>query len=438
MKPFPRLPSMIIIAALLITTSVATLQSTGLSAQPVEAATFRQVAQGNSTDDPSSGSPTAAPTDAPTDAPTNAPTTAPTDAPTDTPIQNPTDVPSATPTSVPTQNPTNAPTAQSTDTPSQTPTDIPSQTPTNAPTAQSTDTPTQNPTNTPTAQSTESSNNPPASTSEATSVVTSAPTDIRTTATVTPETTEIDLTETVTPVSTDEATAEVTAEATDDASAAMIDVVMVCKDTGLEFQMTNHGGDMKKPMVYVLTPDSTIAQPNSADAGNAQATATVESTPEFLLHAGETLNLEGGFGRPSLALSTATYQPDTDSPCNPPIPPVIAVTMDCVLDTGVTFTITNSGGPMIAEQDYTLTASDGSTTTGTILLAADDKITISGGYGQPTLTTGDISSTPQTNCDAPATITGVVWFDANGDGTHDADETPIAGATVTLTDTTTG
>ncbi len=415
MTHLPRFQIIVIIAVLLVTTSFATLPSTGLAIQPVEAAGFRQVAQGNSTEEPTSNNPT--------DTPTNVPT----DAPTDVPTQNPTDVPSDTPTDVPTQNPTDVPT--------DTPTDVASQTLTNVPGNTPSDTPSQNPTATPTNQSTESANSSPASTGEATSVVTPAPTNVSTTATVTPETTETDLTATVTPVTTDEATAEVTVEATDEASAAEIDVVMVCKDTGLEFQITNNGDDMKRPMTYVLTLDSTVAQANS---GAAQATATVEATPQFLLHTGETLNLEGGFGRPSLALSTATYQPDTDNPCNPPVPPLITVTMDCALDTGVTFTISNSGGPMIAEQGYTIAESDGSTITGTILLATDDKMTVSGGYGQPTLTTGELSSTPETACDAPATITGVAWFDANGDGTHDADETPIAGATVTLTDTTTG
>ncbi|MEO8395481.1 MAG: SdrD B-like domain-containing protein, partial [Chloroflexota bacterium] len=268
-------------------------------------------------------------------------------------------------------------------------------------------------TDVPPAPSTDEVTNPPAeSTDEATPVSTEAPSDAETTATVIPET-------------TDEAILSV----------PMIEVALTCKETGLEFEITNVGDDMLRSMAYTLTADGAIAEP-SAEA-TPEATETFSVT-EFTLLAGETLALEGGFGRPSLDVGGFTYQPEEDAPCLPPEPPVITVSAVCALDTGVTFTVANSGGLMTTEQGYSIAESDGSTVSGTFLLSENEETTVSGGYGQPTLTTGEIASTLETNCDAPAAISGIAWYDADGDGARGAAEYAIGGATVTLTNDDTG
>ncbi|MCC6805439.1 MAG: hypothetical protein IT319_21345 [Anaerolineae bacterium] len=312
-----------------------------------------------------------------------------------------------------TGTPTDMPTTIPTDVPTIAPTDVPA---TTAPTPETTD-----------VVSDEATDEPLPTVDEATT----QPTD-ESTAEV-PETTKTpEATVEVTPGATDEATPEATLEATPEATTEVaaepaepeLVVSFACTPTGVEFTITNIGADMLSPLSYALVLDATATVPNEPIAAS-------ESSTGFTLLAGESLTLEGGYGSPSLTFEASVYQPET--PCDPP-PSEIAVEAVCAFETGVTFTVTNAGGAMIAEQEYSIVLSNGTTAAGTFLLNTDESLAIEAGYNLPVFTSGDIVSTPETTCDAPVTINGLIWNDVDGDGTHVEAENVIEGVNVTLMD----
>ena len=444
-----RLNIIALVLTLLVIIPFVINSSTGFTLQPAAAAGDKQVTEESVTEEPSADPPTSVPTDIPTVPPTAPPTQVPaTVAPaatnTTTPVDQATDVVTAPPVAETTE-PTSVPTATE-DAETVTPAVTEAVTPAVIETV----------------------------TSEATEAVTPAATETiapETTETVIPEATEtiapevtlevtaevlpeatLEVTDEVLPEATLEATAEVLPEATLEATAEVlppdIGVTLTCNPTGMEFVIANAGGDMTAARAYDFIPDSTFASAPTGDLAatpevgtpeeppEPEATATVEPPGEFMLLEGESLTLNGGFGRPSLVIDGITYQPAEDDPCLPPDPPVIEVTSICEFDTGITFIITNSGAPMYEEQNYSIVASDGSLLSGTFQLTTDEQISVDAGYDRPELTTGEITSLPEANCDAPAAISGSVWYDVDNDGARSAVDPGIAGASVTLTDAT--
>jgi hypothetical protein len=179
------------------------------------------------------------------------------------------------PTALPTEVPTTVPTVVSTELPTTAPTSVPTTAPTLAPTVEVTAEPTGEATTEPTPEAT---------------------TEVETTATVVPEMTE-----------------EATAEATP--LVPLLDVLLTCKETGLEFEIVNVGDDMTIPAGYLLTLDESVMpelEPEqTAEPGESEATPVFAT--EFLLLAGESLTLDGGFGRPALTIGENIYQPEL--PC---------------------------------------------------------------------------------------------------------------------------
>ena len=201
-------------------------------------------------------------------------------------------------------------------------------------------------------------------------------------------------------------------------------------ETGWKFEITNSGAGRVDSSPYTLTLDDTA--PVSTAEPQIDATDEVAPVTEFTLQSGESLSLDAGFGRPSLTIGEIVYQSDT--PCDPPPTPVLAVSAVCTLEKGVTFTVTNSGGAMKDAQSLSIAVSSGDPITSTFLLGTNEQASFDAGYGQPTFTSDGLTSTVDTSCDVPATISGTVWNDADGDGTRGAAETGIAGVSVNLID----
>jgi hypothetical protein len=84
----------------------------------------------------------------------------------------------------------------------------------------------------------------------------------------------------------------------------------------------------------------------------------------------------------------------------------------------------------------TIALSDGTSITNTFLLGTNETASFDAGYGQPSLSSGDLVSTVDTPCDAPTAISGSVWNDADDNGTRDAAEVGMAGINVNLIDAT--
>ncbi len=154
---------------------------------------------------------------------------------------------------------------------------------------------------------------------------------------------------------------------------------------------------MDSPSQFSLTLDDAA----NAAAPTSPSNLTASTFPvDFGLHAGESTDVEAGFGQPRLVLTGIAYGPD--APCLPPAPPVLTVSAICTFEKGVTFTISNSGGAMPAEQGFVIAVSNGGDpVSGTFQLATTETASFDAGYGQPIFNSGDIVSTIETPCDAP-------------------------------------
>lgn len=174
--------------------------------------------------------------------------------------------------------------------------------------------------------------------------------------------------------------------------------------------------------------------------------APVEVTPDpilpvqvwpnaFTFAPGESLTLAGGFGRPTLYVDALVSQPA--EPCYNP--PVLSASAVCTFETGVIFTISNSGGPMLSNSMMSVIPND-TITPGAqpalydLLLAAGETITVAGGYGQPTLVGDSFSAALDAPCWAPSEVHGLVWEDSNGDGAYSDGDVGLANVTVVLLD----
>jgi hypothetical protein len=287
-----------------------------------------------------------------------------------------------------------------------------------------------------------------------------------------PETT-LEATEPVippTPETTEEpvvvTTEEPTAEPTEPASP--LSVEFVCTEQGSVFIITNNGPDMAEAAAYLLVFDTPVLEPVLPDETDGQPalepteaptevalldeggdaeeqplvgeepteepTPALEPAPEgtpFQLLSGEQLIVDAGYGMPSLQIGDTVYEAEGGCALTAPDLSVSAV---CIFETGVAFTLVNSGGPMEAEQAYTLT-SDDEPVTGAFLLATGEALVIEAGYGSPHFASEDLIAAPEEACIAPAEIRGVVWNDLNSDGVRDDDEPGLPGVTVVMTDT---
>jgi len=330
-----------------------------------------------------------------------------THAPEEPPTAEPTEAPPAeAPTNAPTDEPTiDAPTPEpATDIPS---TDVPT---IDAPTDEATiDAPTEEATTdvTPTAAAEETVE--PELTAEATEEATE--TAIAPEETLEPEATA-EVTETPIPVEPE------------------FEVTLSCSENGVEFVITNTGADMEAASSFTLQLD---------DEANAAAPTPPTDLPdstfpiEFTLLAGEFTTVKAGYGLPQIVLDGVPYYPET--PCLPPTPPVIEVSAVCAFETGVTFTILNTGGAMTAEQGYTISNLDEQANS-TFILGTNESVSVAAGYGLPTLTTGEVVSGLAETCFAPTSISGTIWDDMNEDAVRGGDEIGMSGVGVSLIDTT--
>lgn len=298
---------------------------------------------------------------------------------------------------------------------------IPTETPTSEPTAIPTVIPTLEPTATatvipmpePTSETT-----PEASTPESTAELTDALPPEATSETTSESTPEAEATETL--VDT-----EITPEATDPVTAIppQFDVRAICEEQGVKFVIANVGGEMTSPSTYTLILDEIGI--------SSEATPRAPAT-EFMLLENTSMDVAAGFGLPRLLIGEAAFQPD--EPCGAPVAPALSVDAVCALETGVTFTITNAGGAMAAEQAFSVRTTHDEIYNGIFQLNENEAMNFEAGYGQPTLSTGEIVSTVDTPCAAPVTVNGIVWNDADGNGVREDSETGIGGISIHLTD----
>jgi hypothetical protein len=156
-------------------------------------------------------------------------------------------------------------------------------------------------------------------------------------------------------------------------------------------------------------PSAADEQPEATEEPAAEATAEV--TPEILPEA------------------TAEVTPEVTV-----LPPVLEVGAVCSAEAGTVFVITNSGGPMPEAQPYAL---DGEAA-GEFQLEEGSTAQIEAGYGSPAFASGELSAALEEACNPPGSISGVVWLDADGDGTRGDEEAAIADVTITLTDSAGG
>lgn len=325
--------------------------------------------------------------------------------------------PPASPEAVVTEQPTDAPVSD--EVPSDAITDVPTDTPV-----------TEEPTDTSPAETTGEPE------METTAEVTEQPAE--TDLTATPEATlEVEVTPELTATLSPEETlepevtleAEITPEVTDLPFTPTVDVRLACTETGIRYDLTNTGADMESASSFTLILDE------AANAGAVTLPADLTSSPfpvEFMLISGESTTIAGGFGQPTLILDGIAYQ--AESPCLPPAPPVLEISAVCAFETGVNFTVTNSGGAMPAEQPYTITNSSGDALNSLFQLETGESLSIEAGYGQPTFSTGDLVSSLDVICEAPTAITGIVWNDADGDAVRGAAESGIVGVSVSVID----
>jgi hypothetical protein len=265
-------------------------------------------------------------------------------------------------------------------------------------------------------------------------------------------------------------TEEPTAEPTEPASPLAVE--FVCTEQGSVFIITNNGPDMAEAAAYFLvfdapaivpvvtdTPDDAPAieptevpadEPVADETGDAeeQLPASEEPTdvpveeptpaPEpaaegtlFQLLAGEQLIVDAGYGAPSLHIGDTVYEAEGGCAL---AAPALSVSAVCVFETGVEFTLVNNGGPMEAEQLYSIDSDDDEPLTGAFTLGAGEALVLEAGYGSPIFASEDLTAMPEEACVAPAEIRGVVWNDLNGDGLRSDDEPGLPGVTVVMTD----
>lgn len=234
-------------------------------------------------------------------------------------------------------------------------------------------------------------------------------------------------------------------------NASPLEVVFVCLEDGPAFVITNHGPDMTDPAYYervgdipaVAEPtpeapsDMPTEQPAEAPADESGSPDGEEPTPEplvdnpvvagtpFVLAAGDSLTVSGT----SLRIGDEVYA--ADSSCQ--AAPVLSVSAVCAFETGVTFTIENSGGPMIADQPYSVASGDAQVN-GAFLLGANESITVNAGFGEPVFTSSELTSALDAPCYAPAQVTGVIWNDLDHDGARSETEPGIPNVAVQLID----
>ncbi len=206
------------------------------------------------------------------------------------------------------------------------------------------------------------------------------------------------------PETTAEPEAEATPELTPEATFVQLEVSYTCSAAGVDFTVTNLGGNMQQSEPYSI--DDT-------------------SSGDLQLSAGESATINAGYGTPGLSVGGATAQPD--EPCLPP--PALEVSAVCVAEQGVVFVIVNSGGPMPEPQPYLI---DGEST-GDFQLSEGSTAELEAGYGRPLFTSGDLSAMPEETCNPPGSVTGTVWLDANGDGERSEDESALTEINVILT-----
>lgn len=278
---------------------------------------------------------------------------------------------------------------------------------------------------------------------------------------------------------------EVTSEATEPApvpqptntpAASPFTVEAICMESGPAFVITNNDPDMTEPAFYVLEgADPVVADPTPETPTDVPAelptdvpaelptdvpaelptdvpaelpTDVPETEPDpaiveepapepeadtpaavdvpFMLAAGESLTVSGGT---SLHIGEDVYAADPECQALP----ALVVSAVCEFETGAAFTVENNGGPMSAEMSYTISAIDPELT-GAYLLGAGESVTIEAGYGSPVFTTGEVTSTLDAPCYAPAVITGVIWDDLDADGARAEPEPGLPNVTVTLAD----
>jgi hypothetical protein len=269
-------------------------------------------------------------------------------------------------------------------------------------------------------------------------------------------------------------TEEPTAEPTEPASPLAVE--FVCTEQGSVFVITNNGPDMAEAAFYTLSMDAppvtepvVIGDPEAApadeptvepvleptddpalieegdgtqaqDAGSEGPTdvPAAEPTPEpeaegtpFQLLAGEQVIVDAGYGAPSLQIGDTVYEAEGGCAL---AAPVLSVSAVCVFETGVEFTLVNNGGPMEAEQLYSIDSDDDEPLTGAFTLGAGEALVLEAGYGSPVFASEDLTAMPEEACVAPAEIRGVVWNDLNGDGLRSDDEPGLPGVTVVMTD----
>lgn len=206
---------------------------------------------------------------------------------------------------------------------------------------------------------------------------------------------------------TAELTPEATAEATDEPSA--LEVSATCTNLGVQFVISN---------------------PGEAMAAAAPVLVDAVQVGEIQLLAGETMTVDAGFGVPRLTFLGTDYALQT--PCIPPAE--LSIAAECTLEFGVIFTLTNTGGAMSAEAEYTLSFPEGQgdAQTTPFQLDAGEALEIRAGFGLPTFSSGDLLLTLDDTCDPPSTIEGMVWLDTNADGINDPTEVGIPGVVVLL------
>ncbi|MBN8655785.1 MAG: PD40 domain-containing protein [Anaerolineae bacterium] len=165
------------------------------------------------------------------------------------------------------------------------------------------------------------------------------------------------------------------------------------------FVLQNNGTDMTTPYPYTIT----------------DASGAVVQTGTISLLAGQsiTLTVTGSstsytFATPSDAALTTVVDMTTCVPPPPPLP-VLAANGVCVSEGVATFNITNNGGDMPVPYTYTITDEAGNVIqNGTFHLAAGENIqlTVTGDYGNLTLTLSDASGTTvsasMTDCSEPS------------------------------------
>lgn len=219
-----------------------------------------------------------------------------------------------------------------------------------------------------------------------------------------PETTpELEVTEEL--ELTAEVTPELTPEVTAEAAPLLLDITAVCTVSGVEFSITNAGDDMLEPEPLLL---------DDAPAG------------ELLLASGETESILADYGAPVLAVAGMAIQPE--EPCLEP--PVLEISSAvCVPESGVIFTLLNSGGDMPEAQPYTLDDEPA----GEFQLEADATLDIEAGYGSPAFASGDLTAIYEESCLPPGVVRGTVWLDTNGDSALNDGETGLPGLAVQLT-----